>query len=136
MPHISKQQIESKVFNGLYHELESLIVKTKAENARLVLSGLLTPTEKIMLTKRLAAGIMYGRGCSQYQVWNTLKVSPSTAARMKLTYERGAYDSVLSTLNDSQVKNIWPLIERISRGGLPPLGKGRWNYVMKKLDGE
>ena len=133
MPHVSKQKVEGKVFESLYKELESLIIKSDSKNARLVLNDLLTKTEKIMLAKRLVAGLMFSQGCSQYQVWTTLKISSSTAARMSLAYERGDYNNILTVLKEKQIQSIWPLIEKISRGGLPPMGKGRWSFVLKNI---
>ena len=133
MPHVSKEKVEGKVFEGFYNELVFLIVKSNSKNARLVLDDLLTNTEKIMLAKRLVAGLMFSRGCSPYQVWTTLKISSSTASRMFLAYERGDYDNVLATLREKQSQTIWPLIEKISRGGLPPMGKGRWRAILKDI---
>ena len=129
MPHISKQPIEKDYFETLFKELEKLIATTTLKDSAAVLHALLTETEKIMLTKRLAAALLFAKNYSQYQVWNLLKISPSTAQKMYLAFESGHYDSLITILNKKQYSDIWNMLELVLQAGMPSLGKDRWKSL-------
>lgn len=131
MPHVSKQKIDKVVYTQFFNELEKLIAKSNPTSAPDFLNTLLTKTERTMITKRLAAALMFDQGSSQYKVWTTLKISPSTSSRMSLDYENGKYNKILRILRKSNNRQFWELLEKISRGGLPPMGKNRWRSLPK-----
>lgn len=132
MPHISKQKIDAVLLEKLFVELEKLVAQTTARESSQVLATLLTPTERIMLTKRLTAALMFSQGYSQYQVWNILKISPSTAQRLFLSYENGIYNKLIKIVNRQPHEKIWETLDLILRGGLPSMGKNRWKILDTK----
>ncbi len=129
MPHISKEALDPVYLQKLFTELEQLIASTTKRDSSAVLNALLTETEKVMLTKRLAAAMMYSKGYSQYQVWNLLKISSSTAERMKLAFETGQYRALLKIVDHQGSHELWNILEVIVRGGLPTRGKDRWKSM-------
>lgn len=129
MPHLSKEALEPEYLAKLFSELESLIASTTKHDSSAVLQALLTETERVMLTKRLAVAMMYSKGYSQYQVWNLLKISPSTAQRMQLAYESDHYRALLKMVNRKTSSELWDILEIIVGGGLPSRGKNRWKSI-------
>ena len=130
MPHLSKEVLDPLYLQKLFAELEILIASTTKRDSGAVLDALLTETEKVMLTKRLAGAMMYSKGYSQYQVWNLLKISPSTAERMQHTYESGHYNALLKIVTHKNNGELWDVLELILRGGLPTMGKDRWKSIL------
>lgn len=57
---------------------ESISNLTNSQKAEEFFNDLLTPTEKIMLSKRLAIAIMLIKGYDYATIRSTIKVSPST----------------------------------------------------------
>lgn len=98
-------------------------------------TDLLGPEEKIMIAKRLAAIAMFNEGNSSYRVWQLLKISPSTAERIRLNYEVGRYKNITLALtaNRRNYEEFWEALEVILSAGLPPRGRGRWKGVLGRL---
>ena len=91
MPHISKREIDQKTFVDLENYLYSVVANHNTKERKLVFNELLTPTEKIMLAKRLGIILMLERGDSIYKIMKTLGISPSTAKRFELKHDLGKY---------------------------------------------
>lgn len=131
MPHVSSKKLNEKMYKNIFAQLTNLISKTQSHQAEGLLTSLLTETEKIMLSKRLAAAVMFSEGYSQYAVEKALQVSPSTAARMHLSYESGQYNGVLVVLrkDKKQKREFWESLEVLLRLGMPSMGKDRWKHL-------
>jgi uncharacterized protein YerC len=70
------------------------------------LQEFMTPTEQIMLSKRLAIVAMLANGVSSYKIWNLLKVSPSTVARLQSRLESGAFTTMERYIKDKRHRHI------------------------------
>lgn len=66
-----KERLETNLLTALAE------IKTKPE-AQEFLTNLLSPTEKMMLTKRLAIGVLLNSGSTYQEIIDLLKVSPPT----------------------------------------------------------
>ncbi len=129
MPHITKTELHDDLYKKLFAELEKLLMKTDAKSVHPVLTALLTPTEQVMLTKRLSAIMFLHQGMTSYEVWNTLNMSPSTIARIKYEYDCGVYDPIVTVMSKSATKDFLALVELVLSAGLPPRSKDRWQHV-------
>ena len=127
MPHISKQLLEKEKFMGIHRQLYKIITElSKSGNSKVIFNGLLTKTEKLMLAKRLAIIIMLDQKESIYAIENILKVSPSTVARMSLSYESGKYSELLKEVRKQN--SFWTQIEKI----IPPrVGRNRFKNFLQ-----
>ncbi|MEA1929525.1 MAG: Trp family transcriptional regulator [Patescibacteria group bacterium] len=140
MPHISANQVKKKVFLQISDQLIRSVTKTAGENSsRRLIGELFTPTERIMLAKRLAAVVMIQRGYSCYRITKTLKISSSTTSRFYRQVKLGKFDYLAKLLTGSSAKNkrerarIDITLEQLLRGGLSPrVGKSRWQYLNKQ----
>jgi len=76
MPKVSHKALSPKIHQKLMHQFWSTLanLRTKQEISD-VMADLLTPTEQLMLAKRLATAILIFRGYSQTQITHTLNVS-------------------------------------------------------------
>ena len=127
MPHISKRLLEKEKFLEIHRQLFKVIVElSRLGKAKVVLNSLLTKTEKLMLSKRLAIIIMLDQRESIYAIENILKVSPSTVARMSVLYEKGVYSDLLKEVHEQ--KSFWTQIQKI----IPPrVGRGRFKNFLQ-----
>ncbi len=103
----------------------------KRETSFLV-NDLLTPTERIMLAKRLAIILMLENGYSFSAIERTLKVTRQTIVRFWKMAKLGKF----SYLKQSKIKKVsfWKDFEKILQAGLPPRGRGRRTHVFRTLE--
>ena len=126
MPQISKnplsKKIEKKVFEIFLETFSQIKTKEVASN---LLSDLLTPTEKIMIAKRLSIAYMIHLGYEYRTISRVLKVSLGTIARIKKIYSKSQGGlkliinkiSLYDQINDSLTKMVEDVI-----GLQPPKG--------------
>ncbi len=79
MTQVSRRFIDPK----LQHRILAVFIRTlaslhKPEEIDLIIEDLLSPTEKTMLSKRLAIAILLQRGWSYSSIGQTIKVTPPT----------------------------------------------------------
>jgi len=136
MPHISQKRVKRHVFKRMSNEFVNTIASLKSSSEiRGFLNELLTSTERIMLAKRLAVILMLKKRYSFLTIRRTLKLSPSTVARFwKITKMKPFQFLSREILRKEKQKKFWEELERLSRFGLPPRGRGRWANVYRLLD--
>lgn len=131
MPHVSSKKIKKDNLQKLYNQFSNALEKSARKSwAKLFLHDLLTQTEKIMLAKRFAVVYLLSKDVPSSYISNSLRMSPSTIARMSLKYDIGKYSSLLKSIENN--KDLWNILEKILRAGLPPIaGRGRWKFLYK-----
>ncbi len=130
MPHISSKKLKKENLQRLYDEFSSALEKSAKKSwSKLFLSDLLTHTEKIMLAKRFAVIYLLSKDIPLSYISDALCMSPTTIFKMSLKYDIGKYSSLLKTIKD---EDIWEILEKILKAGLPPrAGRGRWKFLYK-----
>ena len=134
MTNVSKKKLPKVEFDRLYLQLNVIIGSLNKNQSALFFTELLGPEEKVMLTKRLAAVVMFIEGNSSYRVWQLLQMSPSTAEVIRRDFETGRYDNIVMifTKNKSDYRKFWETLDVILRAGMPPMGRGRWKSVFNQ----
>ena len=134
MTNVSKKKLPEAEFDRLYLQLNVIIGSLNKNQSALFFTELLGPEEKVMLTKRLAAVVMFIEGNSSYRVWQLLKMSPSTAESIRRDFETGRYDNIATILtkNKTDYRKFWETLDVILRAGMPPMGRGRWKSVFNQ----
>ncbi|EKD85945.1 MAG: hypothetical protein ACD_37C00571G0004 [uncultured bacterium] len=85
MPHISKRKLDKEQEKELIHSFELVLTKISSySEMHNFLGSLLTPTEHIMLAKRLAIVVLLKDGLPQASIANALNVTQATVSRMDL----------------------------------------------------
>lgn len=82
MTRISKHKLKEQVLKKLFTLFFTAVGKKKAEHDFLsVIEDLLSPTERVMIAKRVAIVYLCSRAIDYVTIANTLKVAPATIAR-------------------------------------------------------
>jgi len=133
MTNVSKRKLPEKDFNKLFKQLNNIVGSLSKSSSEIFFNNLLGPEERVMLTKRLAAVVMFIEGNSSYRVWQLLKISPSTAESIRRDFESGRYSDIVKiiTKNKKGYENFWLTLEVILRAGIPPRGRDRWKSLFK-----
>ena len=84
MPQISKRRLNKNLEEKLIETLDLALGKLSKEETRLFLVSLLTPTERLMLAKRLGIAMFLKQGVQQSQIASMLCVTQETVARTNL----------------------------------------------------
>src|SRR3989344_7744615 len=105
MPHISQKRVKRHVFKRMSDEFVKTISSLKSSSEiRGFLNELLTPTERMMLAKRLAMILMLKKGYSFLIIRRTLKLSPSTVARFWKMTKMKSFQFVLKETKKTEEK--------------------------------
>ncbi len=131
MPHVSGRKLKKHVFLKMSEEFIEIFaaVRTK-QKARRLLEELLTQTERIMIAKRLAMIFMVEKGYSFETIERILKISPVTTSKYWRMTKRNEFPLVSRYFKSKkQAEEFWRVLERAVRMGMPPMGKGRWNFL-------
>ena len=96
MVNVSKNILDSRLQKALYEQLSELVIanRTKKDAARMLFE-LLSPTERLMLAKRLAVIGMLTQEYSTYTIANTLKVSVATVLRVQRDIEKKSLEHIV-----------------------------------------
>lgn len=135
MTNVSKNALTPQELSKLFKQFSKILGGLTPKNCDLFLGDLLGEEELIMLAKRLSAVVMFAEGNSSYRVWQLLKLSPSTAERIRLDFETGRYERLIKILrhNKNSYLEFWQILETILQAGMPPRGRGRWKSVIQNL---
>lgn len=134
MPHVSSKKLKKEILDRLYTEFGKALEKSAQKSrTKFFIGDLLTKTEKIMLAKRFAIIYLLSQDVPVSYIVESLGVSYPTLSRMSLKYDIGKYSSLLKTLAEKDKTNIWGILEKILKAGLPPrYGRGRWKFLYDK----
>ena len=131
MTNVSKQKLKKEFQDQLFNQFSELLSSGNKKQTHNFLLALLTDSEKIMFVKRVAAVLMLSKKHSPYRIAETLKISETTANKMRLAYEVGEYSSIveLSKKKEFDSKKFWATIDVCLRLGMPSMGKDRWDSI-------
>lgn len=91
MPQVSRRPIDKNLEQRMYELLWGAIAKLdKKESVSEFLKDILTPTERVMIAKRLAMALLLARGWDQEAISRYLKVSTATVQTIKRVLATGA----------------------------------------------
>ncbi|MBL4644764.1 MAG: hypothetical protein JKX80_02775 [Candidatus Pacebacteria bacterium] len=121
MVHISKRKVSAKVLAEMKTQLVNIFfVQNSRKNFESVLYNLLTPSEHILLAKRVMAIGLLDLGYSTYQVSELLCMSPTTLGKIQNKVENtDSFSSITKTLKTSRGRKIFieNLVALLTPGG-------------------
>ncbi len=112
MPHLSEREIDQKVLKALLRAVVFVLADCKDKRSvATFLDAILTPTEKIMIAKRLGTVIMLEERIPTTRIDKTLKITRMTIGKIKLMAKAGSrgYEMALKKL---EKKKEWKEIKR------------------------
>lgn len=128
-----KKKVEERIIDLFWTSISSLSTK---ERVSLFLDDLLTPTEKVMLSKRLAIAFMLIKGYSYPVINNLLRVSDSTIWNVKanLTFKGKGYKAVIGEIMKKETwGQFWEELNNFFEELLPPGRYGTdWKEARRK----
>jgi len=137
MTQVSKHPISKAVEERIFEIFSEAVrdLKNPAE-IREFFSDFLSPTEQIMLAKRLAISVLLAKEYSYEDIKKILRVSPPTISRVAgfLKYTGEGYRKVVEKiLTDEKAEEFWQKIDDVLRGLVPPKAQN-WSYWRKELE--
>lgn len=141
MAQVSKYPIPKEVADRIFEIFLDAFVKLRdRREAEQFLTSLLTPTEKIVLAKRLAIAFLLEKGYDYETIKKVLRVSSPTIASVKLVknYMGEGYERIIGRiLRDQKIKNFIEksIINLISPMAVGSKG-GTWRYLKMELEKE
>lgn len=127
-----EKQVEERISDLFWNSLSSLSTK---EKVAMFLDDLLSPTEKIMLGKRLAIAFMLLKNYSYPTINKRLKVSDATIWNVKttLTYKGKGYKMAIENImNKEKWEKFWQDLDFFFEQIMPPTRGTDWKEVRKK----
>jgi uncharacterized protein YerC len=123
MPHVSRHMPTGDVWEKIYKELLTHLTEKGSAFERAQLGAeLFTPTERIMLAKRLAIICMVGEGYTFEDIQESLRVSPSTVARIWAAMQKGKYAKIVNIVRKRNITQFFRSL--FPRGVTEP----RWTF--------
>lgn len=121
MTRISQFKVDDDVLEKIFSLFFEVISKDKNEEEfQNIIHDLLSPSERIMIAKRVAIFYMLIKKLDYYNIAKSLKVSPSTIAKFNLVKEnsRGIVSALKGTVRNEKIINFFEeLILKLRRPG-------------------
>ncbi len=138
MARISKYPISNDVYKRISDIFLWVLVNLRSKNESLnFVNEFLTPTERIMLAKRLAISLLLAKEYSYRDISRTLRVSTATIGTVSTQYKYGSVlkKLVFILLEDEKLEDFWLSVgETISSIGLiGGKGAGSWRYLNTEI---
>lgn len=140
MSKISRRYLDKELERRIFEVFLKTIVDIKnTAEAKDFIEDLLSPTEKIMLVKRLAIAVLLTKGKTYDYIDHTLKVSRATIMTVSLwlKHGKGGYGRVVDKIIKSQNKEaLMDKIEEILLRLSPPKRFGSIGFENKSKKGK
>jgi len=135
MPQVSKYPLAQAVYKRIFEILFETIADIKnPKEVEEFFADFLSPTERIMLAKRLSIAVLLTKGYSYAEVRKILRVSQTTVADINvfLKYAGQGYKKVVEKiLRKEKQEEFWQKIDDVLSETIPPYGRN-WYYWRKE----
>ena len=138
MAQVSKYPLKEEVYQRIFELLLKVITDacTKKE-AKELLEDLLTPTEKIMLAKRLGIDVLLVKGYPYETIQEILRVSKSTIADVNtsLRYKGKGYKAFTKkVLQEEKMAQFWEKTQDLVLGTISHGTRGAgWRHLHQEI---
>jgi len=140
MTKISRRFLNKELENHIFELFLKTIVEIRnSDDARNFIEDLLSPTERVMLIKRLAIAVLLTKGYTYDDIDDTLKVSRSTIMNVSIWLKNGksGYTKAVKKILETQKrKEFIDKIEEILLQLSPPKRYGSAAFEKKQKAGK
>ncbi len=137
MTQVSKYPIREDVYQRILNIfLKTLINIQREDEALEFISEFLTPTEKIMLAKRLAIALLLKKGYDYQAIKAILRVSQGTVTHVNTFLKFGAqgYHRILDKIiKDERIEEFLDKVEKTILRTMPTAGRGKGAEIWRSL---
>lgn len=140
MSQISKYPISKQIADRIFEIFLNTLVNIKSkDDADEFISDLLTPTEKIMLAKRLAIAFLLEKNYDYRSIQKLIRVSTGTIASVNLSLHLGSvgYKKLISKIvKEEKITGIFEtaIVKILSAPAALERGSGTWTYLKRKAE--
>jgi len=139
MTQVSRWKLRPEVWNQIFDILLEAIAKTGSkEKANTLIGFLLTPTEKIVLAKRIVAALLLEKGASYQDIFQVVHLSTATVSKIKNRLEENNQHKTLirRLLSDRMLKKGVDSFLNSLVKVLASYGKGSrsWRQLTREID--
>lgn len=127
-----RKEVEERILDLFWTSLTSVSGK---DQIALFLDDLLSPTEKIMLSKRLAIAFMVLKGYDSDTINKRLKVSNPTiwTVKTKIAYKGSGYKMIIEKImSKERWEKFWNDLDHFFTQVIPPRPGTNWTEVRRK----
>ncbi|MDO8461171.1 MAG: Trp family transcriptional regulator [bacterium] len=142
MTQVSKYPISKEVYDRIFEIFLKVLVKIKDPiEAEEVTQSLLTPTERIMLAKRLSIAFLLAKGYKFREIQKVIKVSLATVASVNFVRQYGSvgYKKIIEKImQEEKVRDFLEkaVIKILSAPASSTKGGGTWRYLKQEVEKE
>lgn len=126
-----RKEIEKRIFEIFLASLARVHQKQEVED---FITDLLSPTEKIMLAKRLSIAFLLKSGYAQRTISHVLKVSLTTVNRVSLRLQTDGkgFNKVIAEIMEGEKRDqFWHSLDDFISELVPPKGRN-WSHWRRK----
>lgn len=131
MPQVSKYPIATDVYNRIFEIFFKTIADVRLPtDVKEFFDDFLSPTEKIMLAKRLSIAVLLAKNYDYRAISKILRVSPATIAAVNVFYKyagHGYKRVVEKILKGEKQEEFWNKLDDLLSETIPPRGRN-WTY--------
>jgi len=135
MPKVSRKKLDKDIEEKIYQQFWNSIAKINSvDKASQFFSDIFTESEKIMVSKRLAAAILLVRGKSATDIKNAIHITYSTIGTVA-AWVKNAKPMTKQILSQFSKEKDWEIIaDKIEEilDKLPPIYGSNWTEVGKR----
>lgn len=127
-------KIKTRVFELFLDTLAGIKTGKEVEN---FISEFLSPTEKIMLAKRLSIAILLNKNYEVREICKILKVSKNTIVKVNqfIKHKQGYLYNLTQEINrDNKIKEFWEEVGFNIEKSAIPLSVGNWSAKRKLIE--
>jgi uncharacterized protein YerC len=135
MTQVSRQKLEKKVYDRVFDIFVNSFVYVKnRQRAEKFLTELFSPTERIMISKRLAIAYLLSKKYPFDSIKSLLHVSQSTVCKMNyyINKEKNGFLEILKEVEKNKKDNSIAYLLEMIEGLLPPVYGTNWSEENKK----
>lgn len=140
MSQVSKYPISKQISDRIFEIFLNTFVNIRTnEEADEFISDLLTPTEKIMLAKRLAIAFLLEKNYDYRTIQKIIRVSTGTIAFVNLSLHHGStgYKKLIyKIVQEEKLTGFFEtaIIKVLSAPAALEKGRGAWTYLKQKAE--
>ena len=132
MSQVSKRAVSREVLSETFNSLFTALAKTSDAGAiAKILDDILTPTERVMIAKRVMAAILSDRGYTLREIGEILKMSTTTinAVRREIKKRGEGYRMIFTIMpKRARLDELADKAERVLRGVIPPVKDSKSSF--------
>lgn len=140
MSQVSKYPISKNIFDRIFEIFLRIFIEIKnKEDADQFITDLLTPTEKIMLAKRLAIAFLLEKNYDYRTIQSIIRVSSATITSVNMTLKYGSegYKKLISKIiREEKLMDLLEssIIKLLSAPSSLERGSGSWTYLKREVE--